>query len=119
VHREDLDLKNHLAGHQRKLMKVSFDHVQRLSEVKAELMPAIQRNRGAAARTAAYESLAALSGGPGGEATAAVRPTTFTPPPQRGARLTLPAAPVPVLSVRTKLLLKPRAQGVGIQTNKV
>lgn len=28
MYREDLDLKNHLAGHQRKLMKIVFDTTQ-------------------------------------------------------------------------------------------
>ena len=71
VYREDLDLKNHLAGHQRKLMKVAFDHTQALMEVRGELMPTIARNRASAKRCDAYSVLSSLSSA---SASAAVRP---------------------------------------------
>jgi hypothetical protein len=58
---EDLSLKNHLAGHQRKLMKLSFDHVQQLMDVKSELLPIVAKNKASAARADAYSVLAALA----------------------------------------------------------
>ena len=61
VYREDLDLKNHLAGHQRKLLKVAFHHTQALMEVRGELMPTIARNRANAKRCDAYSVLSSLS----------------------------------------------------------
>lgn len=73
VHREDLSLKNHLAGHQRKLLQLSFDHTQQLQDVKAELMPIIAKNKARAARTDAYAVLASLNEGGGGAANVIVR----------------------------------------------
>ncbi|KAK9830879.1 hypothetical protein WJX81_001263 [Elliptochloris bilobata] len=54
VAREDLDLKNHLSGLQRRLLKVSFWTVQALMDVKHELAPAVRRNRAREATTTAY-----------------------------------------------------------------
>lgn len=73
VHREDLSLKNHLGGHQRKLMKVTFGHVQQLMDVKSELLPVVQSNKASAARADAYSVLAALAATREGEATVVVR----------------------------------------------
>lgn len=73
VYREDLDLKNHLAGHQRKLMKIAFDNTQALMEVRIELMPSIARNRANAKRSDAYSVLTSLSSSSGPAASAAVR----------------------------------------------
>ena len=75
VHREDLSLKNHLAGHQRKLMTLTFDHTQQLQEVKAELLPIIAKNKAKAARADAYSVLAALNENSSSAATVAVRIT--------------------------------------------
>ncbi|CAL8464190.1 g3725 [Coccomyxa elongata] len=58
VFREDLDLKNHLSGLKRKLLKVSFWTVQQLMDVKRDLMPALRRNRTKADTTDAYSSFA-------------------------------------------------------------
>eukprot|EP00798_Chlamydomonas_sp_ICE-L_P017971 gene17971-24376_t len=58
VHREDLDLKNHLSGLQRKLLKVSFWNVQQQMEAKRELMPIIWSNRDKAKTKAARAVLA-------------------------------------------------------------
>lgn len=74
MYREDLDLKNHLAGHQRKLMKIEFDSTQALMEVRGELTPSINRNRANAKRSDAYSVLSSLSSSSTSVATAAVRP---------------------------------------------
>ena len=42
---EDLDLKNHLSGIQRKLLKVSFWNVNQFNDVKREIGPILSRNR--------------------------------------------------------------------------
>lgn len=73
VYREDLDLKNHLAGNQRKLIKVAFDHTQALMDVRSELMPIVQANRANAKRSDAYSLLTSMSSHPSGAATVAVR----------------------------------------------
>jgi DNA polymerase epsilon subunit 1 len=72
VYREDLDLKNHLAGHQRKLMQVSFDHTQALMEVRSELMPTVAKNRANSKRSDAYSVLTSLSNAESASATVAV-----------------------------------------------
>eukprot|EP00892_Ulva_mutabilis_P006158 jgi/Ulvmu1/3914/UM018_0137.1 len=71
VYREDLDLKNHLAGHQRKLMQVAFDHTQALMDVRSELMPVVQKNKANAKRSDAYSLLTSMSSNPSGAATVA------------------------------------------------
>jgi hypothetical protein len=76
VYREDLDLKNHLAGHQRRLMKISFENVQALMEVRNELMPTISKNKIAAKRSDAYALLATITSSGDPASTVAV------PPPQ-------------------------------------
>ena len=74
--KDDLDLPNHLAGHQRVYMKLSFRNVDDLVTVRRELLPQVEKNRrlqkqneetglddahGLAGRTA--ESAAASAGG--------------------------------------------------------
>ena len=44
VEKEDLDLKNHLSGLRRKLLKLSFYNVDQLMTVKQELLPHARRN---------------------------------------------------------------------------
>jgi DNA polymerase epsilon subunit 1 len=73
VYREDLDLKNHLAGHQRKLMKIAFDNTQALMDVRNELVPTIARNRANAKRSDAYSVLTSLSSSSAASASASVR----------------------------------------------
>ncbi|GAX75625.1 hypothetical protein CEUSTIGMA_g3069.t1 [Chlamydomonas eustigma] len=62
VMREDLDLKNHLSGLQRKLLKVSFYNSQQLAEVKREVVPIVSRNRAKSKTTAAYSNLTRVGG---------------------------------------------------------
>lgn len=45
VEREDLDLKNHLSGIRRKLLKLKFWNVDQLMSVRRELMPHVKRNK--------------------------------------------------------------------------
>ena len=72
VYREDLGLPNHLAGHQRKLMQLSFDHVQQLMDVKAALQPLVAKNKARAERADAYAVLTELSERSSGAATVKV-----------------------------------------------
>ncbi|GFH21468.1 DNA polymerase epsilon catalytic subunit [Haematococcus lacustris] len=51
VEREDLDLKNHLSGLKRKLLRVSFWNSQQLQEVKRELVPVVAKNKARAKTT--------------------------------------------------------------------
>lgn len=57
VNKEDLDLKNHLSGLQSKYLKLSFNTVQELMNVKSELLPLVQRNQAKLDAAQAYESL--------------------------------------------------------------
>lgn len=57
VEREDLALKNHLAGLRRRLLQLSFYNVQQLMEVRRALMQVVQRRRNAAAAADTYELL--------------------------------------------------------------
>jgi DNA polymerase epsilon subunit 1 len=57
VHKEDLDLKNHLSGIQRKLLKVSFWNTNQLNDVKREIGPILSRNKAKSKTTAAYTDL--------------------------------------------------------------
>ena len=50
--------KNHLAGLQRKLLRVSFWNVQQLMDVKREVQPLVQRNQGKGSATDAYAAFA-------------------------------------------------------------
>ncbi|PWA94332.1 DNA polymerase epsilon catalytic subunit [Artemisia annua] len=56
VEKEDLDLKNHLSGLRKTYLKISFDTVQQLMQVKNDLMRAVERNR---ENNNAYESILA------------------------------------------------------------
>ncbi|ESQ36065.1 hypothetical protein EUTSA_v10006524mg [Eutrema salsugineum] len=59
VEKEDLDLKNHLSGLQKKYLKVSFDTVQQLMEVKRDLLHIVERNQAKFDALEAYESVLA------------------------------------------------------------
>ncbi|DBA81285.1 TPA: hypothetical protein ACH3X2_006902 [Trebouxia sp. C0005] len=56
VHKEDLDLKNHLSGLQQQLLKVIFWNSQQLTEVKREMQPIIRRNKNKSNLTDAYKA---------------------------------------------------------------
>lgn len=45
VLKEDLELVNHLSGKKGKFIKLSFNNVMELMEVKAELMPIVKKNQ--------------------------------------------------------------------------
>ncbi|CAJ1979167.1 unnamed protein product [Sphenostylis stenocarpa] len=45
IEKEDLDLKNHLSGLRKSYLKLSFDTVQQLMDVKKDLMPSVERNK--------------------------------------------------------------------------
>ncbi|KAG2442618.1 hypothetical protein HXX76_002703 [Chlamydomonas incerta] len=62
VEREDLDLKNHLSGIRRRLLRVSTFTVQQLMEVRKEVAPLVAANAQRAATTSAYS----MAGGGGG-----------------------------------------------------
>ncbi|KAL0812788.1 hypothetical protein Bca101_069231 [Brassica carinata] len=59
VEKEDLDLKNHLSGLRKKYLKVSFDTVQQLMEVKRDLSHIVERNQAKFDALEAYESVLA------------------------------------------------------------
>ncbi|KAL1201896.1 DNA polymerase epsilon catalytic subunit A [Cardamine amara subsp. amara] len=59
VEKEDLDLKNHLSGLQKKYLKVSFDTVQQLMEVKRDLLHIVEQNQAKFDALEAYESILA------------------------------------------------------------
>ena len=58
VEREDLDLKNHLSGLKRRLLKISFWNVEQLVSVRREITPIVERNREKQEGTEAYNTLA-------------------------------------------------------------
>ncbi|XP_071723103.1 DNA polymerase epsilon catalytic subunit A-like isoform X1 [Rutidosis leptorrhynchoides] len=60
VGKEDLDLKNHLSGLHKSYLKISFDTVQQLMDVKRDLMHVVQRNQAKFDAAEAYEFI--LSG---------------------------------------------------------
>jgi DNA polymerase epsilon subunit 1 len=47
---EDLEMPNHLAGHKRRLLKLSFRAVNELMRVRNQLRPVIEKNQATAAR---------------------------------------------------------------------
>ncbi|CAH9070869.1 unnamed protein product [Cuscuta europaea] len=55
--KEDLDLKNHLSGLQKSYLKISFDTVQQLMQVKSDLMHIVERNQTKFDAIEAYESI--------------------------------------------------------------
>ncbi|KAM0031519.1 putative DNA-directed DNA polymerase [Helianthus debilis subsp. tardiflorus] len=57
VEKEDLDLKNHLSGLQNTYLKISFDTVQQLMQVKSDLMHVVERNKEKSNDAEAYESI--------------------------------------------------------------
>ncbi|KAJ8768060.1 hypothetical protein K2173_021000 [Erythroxylum novogranatense] len=57
VGKEDLDLKNHLSGLHKLYMKISFDTVQQLMDVKRDLSHVVERNQATFNATEAYESI--------------------------------------------------------------
>ncbi|XP_073146772.1 DNA polymerase epsilon catalytic subunit A-like [Henckelia pumila] len=57
VDKEDLDLKNHLSGLHKCYLKISFDTVQQLIQVKNDLMHVVERNRAKLDAEDAYESI--------------------------------------------------------------
>eukprot|EP00775_Hariotina_reticulata_P007932 gene7932-8128_t len=63
VYKEDLDLKNHLSGLKRKLLKVSFYNVQQLMDVRREVQPVITRNSRRSSMADAVAGLAAAQAG--------------------------------------------------------
>ncbi|XP_027348237.1 DNA polymerase epsilon catalytic subunit A-like [Abrus precatorius] len=54
IEKEDLDLRNHLSGLRKSYLKLSFDTVQQLMEVKKGLMPIVEKNK---AKSDAAEAL--------------------------------------------------------------
>ncbi|XP_024985920.1 DNA polymerase epsilon catalytic subunit A-like isoform X2 [Cynara cardunculus var. scolymus] len=59
VEKEDLDLKNHLSGLRKTYLKISFDTVQQLMQVKSDLMHVVERNQEKFNAAEAYESILA------------------------------------------------------------
>ncbi|KAI3783594.1 hypothetical protein L1987_42678 [Smallanthus sonchifolius] len=57
VEKEDLDLKNHLSGLQKTYLKISFDTVQQLMQVKSDIMRVVERNQEKSNAVEAYESV--------------------------------------------------------------
>ncbi|KAK4854956.1 hypothetical protein QYF36_002733 [Acer negundo] len=57
VRKEDLDLKNHLSGLCKSYLKISFDTVQQLMDVKKDLLHVVERNREKFDASEAYESI--------------------------------------------------------------
>ncbi|KAF5727520.1 DNA polymerase epsilon catalytic subunit A [Tripterygium wilfordii] len=57
VDKEDLELKNHLSGLHKLYLKISFDTVQQLMEVKRDLLHVVERNRAKSDAAEAYESI--------------------------------------------------------------
>ncbi|KAM7276901.1 hypothetical protein ACFE04_018767 [Oxalis oulophora] len=55
VGKEDLDLKNHLSGLHKSYLKISFDTVQQLMDVKRDLMHVVERNQAKFDAEEAYE----------------------------------------------------------------
>lgn len=68
VEREDLDLKNHLSGLKRRLLKLIFWNTDQLQAVRKEVSPIVSRNRNRRDGTEAYalgEGFAQVQGGRG------------------------------------------------------
>ncbi|KAG8371187.1 hypothetical protein BUALT_Bualt13G0060900 [Buddleja alternifolia] len=57
VEKEDLNLKNHLSGLNKCYLKISFDTVQQLMQVKTDLIHVVERNRAKLEAEDAYESI--------------------------------------------------------------
>ena len=59
-------MPNHVAGHRRSYLKLSFRNTQEMQDVKRELLPVVQKNRAAA--EAAGAALGSSTSGGGGDA---------------------------------------------------
>ncbi|GAB4815178.1 hypothetical protein N2152v2_002224 [Parachlorella kessleri] len=57
VFKEDLDLKNHLSGLRRKLLKLTFWNMDTLNQVRREVAPIVGRNKRRKEGTSAYAAL--------------------------------------------------------------
>ncbi|KAH9660041.1 DNA polymerase epsilon catalytic subunit A [Citrus sinensis] len=57
LEKEDLDLKNHLSGLHKSYLKISFDTVQQLMDVKKDLLQVVERNQAKFDAAEAYESI--------------------------------------------------------------
>ncbi|ESW04397.1 hypothetical protein PHAVU_011G091900 [Phaseolus vulgaris] len=57
IEKEDLNLKNHLSGLRKSYLKLSFDTVQQLMDVKRDLMPSVERNKAKSDTTEAFVSM--------------------------------------------------------------
>ncbi|KAL6577446.1 DNA polymerase epsilon catalytic subunit A [Orobanche minor] len=57
VEKEDLDLKNHLSGLHKCYLKISFDTVQQLMQVKNDLIHVVEKNQANLDAENAYESI--------------------------------------------------------------
>ncbi|GAB2214864.1 hypothetical protein Drorol1_Dr00019229 [Drosera rotundifolia] len=57
VDKEDLDLKNHLSGLQKSYLKISFNTVQQLMQVKNDLLRVVERNKSKFDASGAYDSI--------------------------------------------------------------
>ncbi|KOM50575.1 hypothetical protein LR48_Vigan08g140200 [Vigna angularis] len=57
IDKEDLDLKNHLSGLRKSYLKLSFDTVQQLMDVKRDLMPSVERNKAKSDTAEAFVSM--------------------------------------------------------------
>ncbi|GAY59808.1 hypothetical protein CUMW_197330 [Citrus unshiu] len=57
LEKEDLDLKNHLSGLHKSYLKISFDTVQQLMDVKKDLLHVVERNQAKFDAAEAYESI--------------------------------------------------------------
>ncbi|XP_042956181.1 DNA polymerase epsilon catalytic subunit A-like [Carya illinoinensis] len=57
MEKEDLDLKNHLSGLRKPYLKLSFDTVQQLMNVKSDLLQVVERNQEKFDAAEAYESI--------------------------------------------------------------
>ena len=55
VHKEDLELVNHLSGKTGKFIKVSFRSQQDMTEVKYDLIPMVAKNKELREQQEAYE----------------------------------------------------------------
>ena len=82
VHKEDLELPNHLSGKRKLYLQLLFRNTRDLMEVRRLLLPAVQKNRAKSSASAVYsgegslDAASASSRGPRAAAAATVRVTT-------------------------------------------
>ena len=57
VEKESLDLKNHVTGLKQTFLKVAFNTVSELMDVRRDLLPIVRRNRSKAQSAQAYEAM--------------------------------------------------------------